>query len=270
VGPLLSVITVNLNDRAGLDRTLASVARQSFQDREVIVIDGGSTDGSRDVVRRYASIVTESVSERDRGIYDAQNKGIQRARGTYCLFLNAGDSLASDDALDRLLAGPPQEAIVYGDLIHEFPDGRPRRPYPFPDRPSFEFLMRETLPHQASAIRRVLFERLGLYDADLKIAADYELFLKAIVVHGVTTRHVPAPIAIHVAGGISWVAGPLVGRERRLVQERTLTPVLLEHWEYHVRATQPLAERIRAPFRPFARAVRSWSRRIRGRPDPAA
>jgi glycosyltransferase involved in cell wall biosynthesis len=267
MAPLLSIVTVNLNDRDGLARTLASVARQSFADRELIVVDGGSTDGSVALIGESGALVTAWSSERDGGVYDAQNKGLARARGTYCLFLNAGDALAADDALERLLAGPPEEDLVYGDVVIEHPGGR-REPWTLPDRPTFELMMHRSLAHPATAIRRSLFERLGPYDARLRVAADYELFLRAIVVEGVPTRHVPYPIAIHAAGGASWTNLAASVAERRLIQERTLTPVLLEHWAEHVRATRPLLWRLRGPFRPLAVRVRSWSRRMRGRPDP--
>ncbi len=267
MAPFLSIVTVNLNDRDGLARTLASIARQSFADRELIVVDGGSTDGSVEVVRAAGALVSEWTSERDRGVYDAQNKGLARARGTYVLFLNSGDALAAPDALERLLAGPPEEGIVYGDAVIAHADGR-REPWTFPDRATFELLMHGTLAHPATAIRRSVFERLGPYDASLKIAADYELFLRAIVMEGMATRHVPYPITVHAAGGTSWSNPDAVAAERRIVQERTLTPVLLEHWAQHVRATRPLLWRLRSPFRPLARRVRSWSRRIGGRPDP--
>ncbi len=263
--PFLSIITVNLDDRDGLARTLASIASQSLDDRELIVVDGGSTDGSVELIRASGALATEWISERDRGVYDAQNKGLARARGTYVLFLNSGDALAAPDALERLLTGPPEEAVVYGDALIAHDDGH-REPWTFPDHLTFDYLMEETLPHPATAIRRSLFERLGPYDVSLRIAADYELFLKAIVMEGVSTRHVRYPIAVHAAGGTSWTDPAAAAAERRKVQERTLTPVLLEHWEHHVRATRPLLWRVRSPFRPLATRVRSWSRGIRGRP----
>jgi glycosyltransferase involved in cell wall biosynthesis len=264
---LLSIITINLNDRDGLARTLASIASQSFPDRELVVVDGGSRDGSIDVIRGAGPLVTAWSSEPDRGVYDAQNKGIARARGTYLLFLNSGDALASPDALERLLAGPPEEDIVYGDAVIRHPDGR-QEPWTFPDRLTFEFLMRGSLAHPATAIRRSVFERFGAYDTSLRVVADYELFLKAIVMERVSTRHVAHPIAVHVSGGLSWTHRGH-GAERRRVQERTLGPVLLAHWEAHVQATRPLLRRLRDPFRPLATSFRSLSRRLRGRADPA-
>lgn len=269
--PLVSIVTVCLNDAAGLARTLASVAAQTFTNREVVVVDGGSTDGSVEVLRANASagLVRDFVSEPDEGIYDAQNKGIRRARGTYLLFLNAGDSLASADALARLFADSPTEDVLYGDVLWEKSGGKRRRERT-PDELSLAFFMRTNLPHQATAIRRTLFDRLGPYDTSLRIAADYEFFLRAIVVHGASTRHVPAPIAVQVEGGLSTRPESFakLRAERRLARERALSPVLRAHWEDHVAAKDgPVVHLVRVAFRPAARRLRHISRTLRGRPD---
>jgi glycosyltransferase involved in cell wall biosynthesis len=269
--PLLSIITVNLNDRAGLVRTLESVARQSFRDRELIVVDGGSTDGSVEVVRERATagVVTDWVSEQDGGVYDAQNKGTRRARGTFCLYLNAGDALASDDALERFFAaGPPVEDLLYGDVVFEEEDGR-QRAEATPVL-TWELLMRTNLPHQATVIRRSLFERVGPYDTGYRIAADYAFFLKAFVVDGATARHVPVRLAIQVMGGRSSRpdAFPLLREERARAKERVLTPALRAQWEAYLAAKRgPLLHHLRNAFRPMSRRLRTWSRRLRRRPD---
>ncbi len=269
--PLLSIVTVNLNDRAGLERTLASVARQTFRDREVIVVDGGSTDGSVDVVRARAAdgLVTDWVSEKDGGVYDAQNKGTARAHGTYCLYLNAGDALASDDALARFFAaGPAVEDLLYGVVVFEEPDGR-RRTEETPEL-TWELLMRTTLPHQSTVIRRSLFERAGPYDTSFRIVADYAFFLKAFVVLGATARHVPVPLAIQVLGGQSSrpEAFPLLRQERALAKEKVLSPALRAQWDAYLAAKRgPLLHHLRGALRPLSRRLRTWSRRLRGRRD---
>jgi glycosyltransferase involved in cell wall biosynthesis len=270
VAPLLSIITVNLNDRVGLARTLDSVARQTFTDRELIVVDGGSTDGSADVVRERGTLVTGFVSEPDRGIFDAQNKGTRRAHGTYCLYLNAGDLLASDDALERFFgAGPAVEDILYGDVVIEEVDGR-RRVERSPERLTWAFFMRTTLPHQSTAFKRDLFDRVGPYDTTLRVAGDYEFFLRSVVVHGASSRHVPVPLAVYVMGGRSTrpEAFPLVRRERVLAKEKALSPVLREHWEeYLVAKRGRLLHWLRVALRPLSRPARTFSRRLRRRPD---
>jgi glycosyltransferase involved in cell wall biosynthesis len=268
VSPTVSVITVCLNDREGLARTLDSIARQTFADREVVVVDGGSTDGSVEEIRARAHAVTDWSSEKDAGIYDAQNKGVRRATGTYCLFLNAGDTFVSDQALAELFQGGASEDILYGDVIWE--EAGARRVQKMPARISLRFFMGTNLPHQCTAIRRALFERLGPYDTSLRITADYEFFLRAIVVHGATTRHVAAPIAVQVRGGVS-TRPESFGRlraERLLARERALSPVLRDHWEEYLAAKRgPVLQWVRGAFRPVARKLRNVTRSLRGKPD---
>src|SRR6476661_6946695 len=100
---ILSVITINLNNRQGLSDTIKSVSGQTFRDFEFIVVDGDSTDGSKEVIKLNEKIITSSLSEKDSGIYDAMNKGIRRASGDYLLFLNSGDTLVSDDTLKNVV-----------------------------------------------------------------------------------------------------------------------------------------------------------------------
>jgi glycosyltransferase involved in cell wall biosynthesis len=270
VAPLVSIITVNLNDRAGLARTLASIGRQTFTDREVVVVDGGSTDGSVDVIREHGSTVTDWVSEKDRGIFDAMNKGIRRARGTYCVFLNGGDAFASDDALERFFAaGAPVEEILYSDAVVEHED-KTTHVWDVPETLDWDFFMLTTLPHQSSAFRRELFDRVGLYDTRFRMGADHEFYLRAIVVRGASTRRVPVPLALQVWGGFSNRPEnfPLLREERQLAKERALSPLLLAHWEAYLAAKRGFVHHtIRTAFRPVARRMRAWTRRMRGKPD---
>ncbi len=268
--PFVSIISVNLNDRGGLARTLVSIGRQTFEDREVVVIDGGSTDGSMEVIEENAAVVTDWVSEKDRGIFDAMNKGIQRARGTYCVFLNGGDVFASNDALERFFgAGAPVEDLLYSDLVVEHEDGT-THVWETPEALSWDFFMRTTLPHPSSAIRRNLFERVGLYDTIFRMGADYEFFLRAIVVRGATTRRIPVPLSRFAHGGLSTKPDGyvLLREERKLAKERALSPLLISHWEeYMVARRGPVAHWVRTAFRPAARRMRAFSRRMRGKPD---
>lgn len=267
--PTVSIITVCLNDRAGLARTISSVARQTFTDHELVVVDGGSVDGSMDVVRANGPIVTDWVSERDAGIYDAQNKGLDRARGEWVIFLNSGDALASDDALARLFERANGEDVLYGDVVWEERDGR-RRLDVQPDVLTLGFFMRTNLPHQATAVRRALLERLGRYDTAFRIAADYEFWLRSIVVHGAKTRHVPVPFAVQLNGGLSTRPESFAAlrTERKLAREKALSPLLLEQWAAQLKAERgPILHFARTAFRPAARRLRRLSRVLRGKPD---
>ncbi|MEG1573526.1 MAG: glycosyltransferase family 2 protein, partial [Bacteroidales bacterium] len=119
----LSIITINLNDAAGIEKTLKSIwEKQSFRDFEHIVIDGGSKDGSVEVIKKYEKNLAYWISEPDKGIYNAMNKGIAKATGEYLLFINGGDWLA-DDVLAEVFAIPFEEDIVYGDFTYVSEDG---------------------------------------------------------------------------------------------------------------------------------------------------
>ena len=100
--PQLSIITINYNNLAGLQKTFESVFNQTFQDFEYIVIDGGSTDGSKELIEQYHDKIDYWVSEPDSGIYNAMNKGIVRANGEYLQFLNSGDSLLGENILKNV------------------------------------------------------------------------------------------------------------------------------------------------------------------------
>ncbi len=269
LGPTVSIVTICLNDAAGLARTIASVSRQTFSDRELVVVDGGSTDGSVDVIRANARAIADWVSETDAGIYEAQNKGVQRARGEWIVFLNAGDALATDDALERLFEGGAREDVLYGDVVWE--DGADGRHLDAqPDILTLDFFMRTNLPHQAMALRRALFERLGPYDTDFRIAADYEFLLRSVVVHGATTRHIPVPVAVQVTGGLSTRSESFatLRAERKLAREKALSPVLRAHWAAYLKAKRgPILHFVRTAFRPLARRLRRISRTLRGKPD---
>ena len=112
----LSIITVNLNNRDGLLRTIESVISQTFKDFEWIVIDGGSTDGSKELIEQYADHFAYWVSEPDTGIYNAMNKGIKMAKGEYMQFLNSGDFLRSSTILYDVFSIMPKADIIYGNI----------------------------------------------------------------------------------------------------------------------------------------------------------
>ena len=110
----LSIITVNYNDAEGLERTIKSVMSQSFKDFEFIIIDGGSTDASVDVIKKYENNIDYWVSETDGGIYQGMNKGLRQAQGEYVNFMNGGDSYYSPDVLNEIFALNSNADIITG------------------------------------------------------------------------------------------------------------------------------------------------------------
>lgn len=182
----LSIITINFNDREGLDKTIQSVINQTYKDFEYIVIDGASTDGSVDVIKKYADRLTHWVSEPDTGIYNAMNKGTRLAQGEYCLYLNSGDFLAADDVLEKAFSHNFTEDIVSCNCL-DFDEKYEWLKVP-PRNVSLFTFMGGSLPHPTSFIKRELLNRLGGYNESYRIMSDWCFFLEAVVVQNCSYR----------------------------------------------------------------------------------
>lgn len=200
--PILSIITINYNNKVGLEKTILSVIAQSEKSFEFIVIDGGSTDGSIDIIEENKSAITYFVSEKDAGIYNAQNKGIAKAKGDYCLFLNSGDVLADESVVKSIKQHLNGTEIVYGDLITIDAAGKKEELHS-PEKVDAPHFMVSTLWHPTAFIKRSVFEKLGVYNESLKITGDYEFFIRAVLKNNVSTKHVSLPISIFDLSGIS-------------------------------------------------------------------
>jgi glycosyltransferase involved in cell wall biosynthesis len=196
--PRVAVVTVVWNDAPHIEATLQSVLGQDYPLLDYIVIDGGSTDGTAAIVERYRGRLAAFVSEPDRGLYDAMNKGLSRCRqDAYVHFLNSGDLFAGPDALARLFAGVVQRpALVLAPVIKrgatdELQPVRPGRRLGMP------------ACHQGMFCRQALLVRHG-FDLRYGLAADFDLYLK--VARGLAAHEVAvgaAPVAIVSAGGLS-------------------------------------------------------------------
>lgn len=203
--PLLSIITINYNNAEGLQKTIDSVAAQTFQDFEFIVIDGNSSDNSVDSIKN-SNRITYWVSEKDNGIYDAQNKGILKATSNYLLFLNSGDILANTNVLQNvspvLLGG---KSFYYGNLILE--KNSVKEKHLAPTTIDIDFMLNNTFWHPCVFIKAELFKTFGLYNTSFKIAGDYEFFIRCLLKPHVTTEYVNEFITEFDGNGISNDAG---------------------------------------------------------------
>jgi len=217
----LSIITVNLNNKAGLEKTIQSVVEQTFSDFEYIIIDGGSTDESVTVINKYAYKTKYWVSEPDNGIYHAMNKGISKATGNYCLFLNSGDYLSGKDILKKVFALNRTEDILYGNMMFDYGSGNLAKGI-MPGQINFKHMMRDTLWHPVSFIRKELLLSLGMYDESLIITADYDFFLKAILVNKRSLYHLQITISVFSFDGISSLPAnrEIIQTERNSIQLR--------------------------------------------------
>lgn len=218
---LVSIITVNFNHLEGLKRTYESVVSQTFTDYEWIVIDGGSTDGSREFIEQHQDRFAYWCSEKDNGIYHAMNKGIRQAKGEYLNFMNAGDTFAGGEALAMVFDERRTADILYGYTLRKGIDGQycnigmMKRVFHW-----YDFLC-DTLPHQSTFIRREAFERIGLYDETCRVVADWIWFVRAIFYFGASYEFISKEIAIYEGGGISATKAT---REERLARKEQLFP----------------------------------------------
>lgn len=183
----LSIITINLNNKDGLKKTLKSIDNQSNKNFEYLVIDGNSSDGSQDLINN-SGFIDIKISEKDSGIYDAMNKGIQLAKGEYLLFLNSGDYLNNSEVINNIISQLDGEEIIYGSLIYEGKDSS--RVQHYPSKLTFSQFLYETIGHPCSFIKKDLFTRYGLYDTSYPIVADWAFFTKVIVKENVNTKHI--------------------------------------------------------------------------------
>jgi len=220
--PLISVITINRNNAVGLRRTLSTTAEQTFFDFEHLVIDGASSDGSRDVLLEFKDRLAWWCSEPDAGIYNAMNKGIARASGSYLLFLNSGDHLKEPMALEMAARFLNGEQLVYFDVELVDPFGKGRR-HTFPQHLNFSFFARRSLAHPATFIDASLFQQYGFYDESLKIVSDWKAFLLWVCRQNCSYLAVPEVLSVFYMDGLSSNPGAgavlIAERERVLLAE---------------------------------------------------
>ncbi len=199
---LVSIITINYNNAKGLERTFHSVFNQTNKDFEYIVIDGNSTDGSKNIILQNESKIGYSISEPDKGIYDAMNKGIAKAKGDYILFLNSGDYLLDPNTIENVKSELHTFDVISGDLILE-EKNQTKHYLKSIDEIEISHFLNISLYHQATFISKKMFEVYGLYDETFKLGGDYEFFIRIFFKFNATYKHINKPISYFVADGIS-------------------------------------------------------------------
>ncbi|MDF2187079.1 glycosyltransferase family 2 protein [Paraflavitalea sp. CAU 1676] len=202
----ISIITATYNSAETVRDTLTSVARQDHPSIEHIIIDGVSKDGTLDIVKDFPH-VARIVCEKDRGIYDAMNKGLKVATGDVVGILNSDDFYNNDQVLSRVMAAfeDPAIDVVYGDLQYvrkndvyvvtrHWKSGRYKRKY---------FYYGWMPPHPTFFVRRRIYEQVGVFNTDLRSAADYEMMLRILVRHDAKAGYIPEVLVKMRAGGMS-------------------------------------------------------------------
>ncbi len=227
-------MTINYNDQVGLEKTIRSVVSQHYADYEYIVIDGASTDGSPDIIRKYEDRISYWVSEPDNGIYQAMNKGIRKATGEYCLFLNAGDLLIQENILSDLFSASFDEDIVYGNVIKISSDQSRQNKGIAKSEISLYDLIVGRINHQAAFIKRNLFDQYGLYSEEYKIASDWKFFIDTIIVGNATVKYIDTDIAFFDVNGMSTTRPEEAHKETMQILQSTFPPrVLADIRELH-------------------------------------
>ena len=204
---MIDIVTINLNNKKGLERTIKSVLTQTFANEiNYIIIDGGSTDGSVDVIKKYEDYIDYWVSEPDNGIFNAFNKSLSHLKGDYVLFLNSGDYLASETIIEGVSKYLGEHDILYGNLIVFNENGNHicnvREIAYIKEKLDESFFKRTAMPHQASFIRTD-YQKEHPYDETFKIAGDWKFFREAIMKNKCTYSTIPFAISYYNEDGIS-------------------------------------------------------------------
>ena len=263
----LSIITINYNNAEGLRKTMESVLAQTYTDIEYIIVDGASKDGSVEVIREYeqtlASRLSSSgvpdkvrdfvgcslasrlkwLSEPDKGIYNAMNKGIKMATGDYCQFLNSGDILINDNCTQMMVEqlcqvnnnrslplgviyGNMKKAMSDGAILHDSCNGG--------NDVTLNMFYRGCLNHSPAYIRRDLFDKYGLYDESLRICSDWKFYLQSLVLGGESVEYADIDMTLFDMTGISETNKDLLNEERnRLLAELIPAGILKDYDEFH-------------------------------------
>lgn len=198
----LSIVTINYNDKVGLKKTIESVINQTYKGFEFIVIDGNSSDGSKEVLNNYKGKINYSISEPDNGVYHAMNKGIKKATGDFILFLNSGDFFYNNNVLknaENLISNSYD--IYYGNVIVKKPNSEKQKTYP--NELTFSYFYTNALCHQSCFIKRQLFYDHFFYNENYKIYSDGEFFMYTICLKNIPYKHLDLIVSVYDFTGIS-------------------------------------------------------------------
>lgn len=237
---LFSIITVTLNDLPNLIQTARSITAQDFPDKEYIICDGASTDGT--VARLPELGANKYISEPDHGIFDAMNKSLSLCSGDFVCFLNAGDTFHASEVLRRVAAAIhryPDISLFYGDVYYK----NSLRPFSVqPDRLTPFLLFRGTVCHQAWFVKAEVYRTLGGFDPHLRFKGDYDALCRMFHVHQVPYKHLPICVANYRGEGFSERNREESRPEFEAVRRKYLTARQARFYTILLRALDPVKE----------------------------
>jgi glycosyltransferase involved in cell wall biosynthesis len=203
----ISIITVVYNSVATIEACINSVLNQDYQDIEYIVVDGGSTDGTVDVIKRFGNKINTFVSEKDKGLYDAMNKGIKLATGDVVGTLNSDDFFYDNAVLTNVVRAFAQDDIdaIVGDIvfIKNGDESKILRKYSSANWQPARFAWGYMPAHPSFYAKRALFDDIGFYRTDYRIASDYELLIRFLLVKKINWKYLPLVTTKMRPGGAS-------------------------------------------------------------------
>lgn len=238
---ILSIITINFNNLEGLRKTIDSVLSQTWHDFEWIIIDGGSTDGSKELIEDTANKLTASdynplsfwCSESDSGIYNALNKGLSHCIGTYINCMNSGDEFYDNQTLEKLFSTSHNSDIIFGNSFHYSKENAFISHYP--ESVDLYFLYHSNICHQAMFVKTELL-KASPFDEQYRICADYAKWLE-LMIQGCSFKYVPNMICRFDMTGLS-NTGDLITIEREKIKTKYIPkyilPLIHEHDKYTV------------------------------------
>lgn len=218
----ISIITVSLNEKDTIETTFSSVLNQTYKDFELIVVDGGSTDGTLEIIDKYKDKISHFISEPDNGIYDAMNKGIDLATGDFLLFLNANDKLYDDNVFQLVadtLNKNPEMKLLFGDVEMVSAKESEKRIKYFGNITNYFSLLRDNICHQSVFYHKSLFENFGKYSAEYRICSDWDFNIKCLVKNKVKAVYLPAIISEFSLDGVS---SNFIGSDKFNIERRKL------------------------------------------------
>lgn len=221
----VSIVTVCLNKKEDLEDCIHSVKNQTYQNKEHIIIDGDSADGSKEIFNKYKNNISKLVIEKDNGVYEAMNKGVKLASGDIIYFLNSDDRFYNDRVIEEAVKAftiCPEVDFIYGNLVTHDPITGKRHAETYPEKISRWLFIRKTIGHPATFFRSSCFKKVGYFDDRYKIAADYEWYLRALYSIRLRSFHIAKNISVFRLGGISTNQKfrDLYFSERRAIQKK--------------------------------------------------
>lgn len=228
-----SIITINYNNKDGLKKTIESVINQSYRNFEYIIIDGGSTDGSVDIIKEYEKNIDYWISEPDKGVYNAMNKGIMQAHGDYLNFMNSGDCFYSNQTLEKISQIPNVDIIMGKAITSSNTILGPHYPVTLYNICIYGF------NHQATFYKKELCIR-HLYDEFLKYISDFKLTIQCIIIDNCSYNITDEIVALYDITGISSSNPTERDKEREIVLKQLFPHRLAIDFEFFSQLRSPL------------------------------